>query len=256
MYTRAYVALIAHIIVLIMTARSLVIKSGINNRPVYIKMDHQREVCGLSGNKARKFQFLIKRLQEKRFPRILASVGGVQSNAMLSIARLVETANQKRDWTEQPCALHYFTKPLPSNLLASPTGNYKHALGAGTKIHELTADQYAQLASLPVSATFSDLPAWSAGGLNIPCSRGVDGVWIPQGGAMKEAAEGLNELVDEIVEDISGLQKSGDRKINEWKARELCDTFRFSYVAINADNFCKRYWHKCIIRIKKTSSTS
>lgn len=59
------------------------------------------------------------------FPFFL-SIGGVQSNSMLAIAKIVAQHAGSH--------FYYFTKPIPKFLKNKPTGNYATALSLGMKV--------------------------------------------------------------------------------------------------------------------------
>jgi 1-aminocyclopropane-1-carboxylate deaminase/D-cysteine desulfhydrase-like pyridoxal-dependent ACC family enzyme len=203
---------------LAMSMRSIITKTAINNRVLYIKRDDLRNLHGLTGNKSRKFQHLLEKLTsntEGPPPQIVASYGGVQSNAMVALAKLVHTVKQQHSTQTQ---FHYFTRQLPSMLRSIPTGNYQQAINCGMKVHELSSDQYSALASMPLASTqYDDLPHSLR--QRIAGSRAApDCLWIPQGGAMADASVGVNVLVDEIVEDIEQIRSdSDDNKRKKWK---------------------------------------
>jgi 1-aminocyclopropane-1-carboxylate deaminase/D-cysteine desulfhydrase-like pyridoxal-dependent ACC family enzyme len=113
-----------------------------------------------SGNKARKFYHFLT----NSFPKIdtIISHGSAQSNAMYSLSTLAKM----RGWK-----FLYYVNHLPSYLVAHPIGNYKEALENGMEI----------IIGKPTKAHYHD---------NV--------LFIPEGGAMKEAKEGIKLLAHEI----------------------------------------------------------
>jgi 1-aminocyclopropane-1-carboxylate deaminase/D-cysteine desulfhydrase-like pyridoxal-dependent ACC family enzyme len=77
---------------------------------------------GLSGNKARKFKYLLSSLSERSN---ILSYGGCQSNALLALTRIASA---------KASTLHYFTSVISPDVKAAPTGNYKQALLLGAKV--------------------------------------------------------------------------------------------------------------------------
>ncbi len=124
----------------------------------------------VNGNKARKFYTFAA----NGFKAIsVISYGGAQSNAMYAISVLAKL---------QGVEFIYYTKKLPSLLVASPTGNLKAALENGMNLIEIEHNKY--------SAKIEDLLS-----LNKPNT-----LIIRQGGADEYAREGLKLLADELNE--------------------------------------------------------
>ena len=64
----------------------------------------------ICGNKARKFAYLAS-IPEAKFPPVVVSYGGVQSNAMLALGKLVALRGS---------TLVYFTQSIPETLRDNP----------------------------------------------------------------------------------------------------------------------------------------
>lgn len=100
------------------------------NKTFHIKRDDLLNVNGITGNKIRKLSFFKQFLPEYsshvKIPRIIASYGGYQSNAMSAIAQLVAQIPSSK--------FLYFTKNLSKELLAKPIGNLKSALSNGMHV--------------------------------------------------------------------------------------------------------------------------
>ena len=128
------------------------------DREIYIKRDDLTHK-DFSGNKARKFYHFLK----TNYPNIkkVISHGSAQSNAMYSLSVLAKLKGWKFD---------YYVHHIASYLKDNPHGNYQKALENGMNIYE---DDY------PKSFCESEL-------------------FIPEGGAMDEAKEGIKLLADEI----------------------------------------------------------
>ena len=139
-------------------------------RAFYVKRDDLAHHL-LSGNKYRKLHTLIHTSPE-RIDRVV-SYGGVQSNAMLSIAALCHL----KGW-----AFDYTAKRVPDHLKRSPQGNYQQALALGMRLHEVPPLDYASAVTAVLEA------------------KGADGrtVVVPQGGADVSAREGIAMLAGEI----------------------------------------------------------
>lgn len=140
-------------------------------RSFYVKRDDTIDPL-LSGNKYRKLYSLIQ-TPASQYSKVL-SYGGVQSNAMLSIAALCHL----KGWE-----FHYTAKQLPTFVKADMSGNLKMALDLGMQLHEVDPGEY--------TAAISRLSSER---------RGRDTLLIPQGGADPLAEEGIRLLADEIVQ--------------------------------------------------------
>ncbi len=128
------------------------------DKKYYIKRDDLTHPF-FSGNKARKLWFLLK----KDFSKIdkIISYGSSQSNAMLSLSYLAKIKNIKFD---------YYTSHINSFLKENPHGNYKYALQNGMNI----------LIGKP------------------PSKINPNELFIPEGGYIDNAKEGIKILADEI----------------------------------------------------------
>jgi len=128
-----------------------------------------------NGNKARKFDYYLNS-DLSDFKKI-ASYGGNQSNAMFSLAALAKIKNLQFD---------YYIKPIPLFLKKNPVGNFKYALEMGMHYIELPDyEAFFRKFSSP-EKTYHQL--------------GKDTLLIRQGGAEKEAEQGVKKMADEITE--------------------------------------------------------
>jgi len=127
----------------------------------------------LSGNKYRKLFSLIK--TPPHAVDTVCSFGGIQSNAMLSIAALC----RMKGWR-----FAYTAKTVPASLRAAPAGNYRNALALGMQLHEVHPTVYEE----------------AIGALKTSCEapEGERTVLIPQGGADPLAEAGVGALAEEI----------------------------------------------------------
>lgn len=149
---------------------SSITKIELDGRDFYIKRDDLVDPY-LSGNKFRKLYALIK-TPKQNLKRVI-SYGGTQSNAMLSIAYMCH----KKGWE-----FTYYTKPISKTQEILSDGNYKKALEFGMKHIQVSLDEYKEYIS---SLRFNLDPFTFV---------------VDQGGAIKEAKEGLKVLADEIKE--------------------------------------------------------
>lgn len=160
----------------------------------FVKRDDLRlATSGISGNKARKFAWLEKLVRTPEFPSILASEGGLQSNALGALARLLDYHNSGT--TGNLSSLVYMTPEVPPAwLVDNPICNFKTAVetsGVEIRPSRVGADSKS---SLPKGA-----------------------LWIPQGGALEQAKDGVFELVDECIRDIETMvkqEKDNDELLN------------------------------------------
>jgi 1-aminocyclopropane-1-carboxylate deaminase/D-cysteine desulfhydrase-like pyridoxal-dependent ACC family enzyme len=140
----------------------------LDDRLFYVKRDDLFDKY-LSGNKYRKLHTLLQTPKENL--KKIISYGGTQSNAMLSIASMCE----KKGWE-----FTYYSKPISKQQRDENQGNYFHAKRLGMLHVEIDNDLYRDyIASLSLHV-------------------GSDTFLIDQGGAVKEAKEGLKVLADEI----------------------------------------------------------
>ncbi len=138
-------------------------------RDFYVKRDDTIDPL-LSGNKYRKLYTLLQTAPQD-YTKIL-SYGGIQSNAMLSIAALCH----QKGWE-----FHYTAKTIPSSVKRDVTGNLKMAMELGMKLHEVSpADYDAEIALLRSKESESTT------------------LLVSQGGADPLAQQGVEVLADEI----------------------------------------------------------
>jgi len=137
-------------------------------RAFFVKRDDLIDPL-LSGNKYRKLYTLIQTPAD-RYQNI-TSYGGVQSNAMLSLAALC----QQKGWQ-----FHYTSKPVPHHLREHPTGNLALALASGMQLHEVEHDAYRQAIDA------------------LQSQRDDSTLCVPQGGADPMAQAGIHTLAQEI----------------------------------------------------------
>ena len=123
-----------------------------------------------SGNKYRKLQAFLH--TENDAIDTVVSYGGVQSNAMLSIAAMCRL----KGWS-----FRYIAKTVPSHLKATPAGNYKRALELGMQLDEVAPSAYDDAVASARDDTGSTRT-----------------LFIPQGGADSAAETGIRRLAQEI----------------------------------------------------------
>lgn len=143
------------------------------NRLVYIKRDDLLHPL-FSGNKARKFASLLK--QELK-SKTLISYGGNQSNALQSLASL----SLLKD-----CNLIYFTTPFSKALLQESEGNFAYALKSG--VVEFRETPHPQEESQKYAL------------------QNPQALFIPQGGSVELAMEGMRELSEELRKQTGDLK--------------------------------------------------
>lgn len=125
-----------------------------------------------SGNKFRKLHAFFH-LPSERIERVY-SYGGIQSNAMLSIAALCA----EKGWT-----FDYTAKTVPGHLRRHPMGNFQQALQLDMQLTEVHPMQY-DAAVKALQSRFI-MPSESS-------------LLIPQGGANTLAHQGIAVLAEEI----------------------------------------------------------
>lgn len=151
----------------------------LQGRVFFVKRDDLIDPL-LSGNKYRKL-YRLTQAECGEYQRII-SYGGIQSNAMLSIAALCH----QKGWQ-----FHYTSKPVPDRIKHAPTGNLKMALELGMQLHEVAHDAYeAAILALQSQSDESSLV-------------------VPQGGADPVAQQGINILAQEISQwqQASGIER-------------------------------------------------
>jgi 1-aminocyclopropane-1-carboxylate deaminase/D-cysteine desulfhydrase-like pyridoxal-dependent ACC family enzyme len=138
------------------------------DREILIKRDDLTHK-DFSGNKARKFYHFLKH----DYPNIkkIISHGSAQSNAMYSLSVLAKLKGWQFD---------YYVHHIASYLKENPHGNYQHSLKNGMNIYEEE-----------VPSNLKDVE-----------------LFIPEGGAMVEAEEGIKLLAFEINDEFK------DKKID------------------------------------------
>jgi 1-aminocyclopropane-1-carboxylate deaminase/D-cysteine desulfhydrase-like pyridoxal-dependent ACC family enzyme len=143
-------------------------KITLDDRDFFVKRDDLFDKY-LSGNKYRKLHVLLQTPKENL--KKIISYGGTQSNAMLAIAAMCK----QKEWE-----FTYYTKPISQQQRDENAGNYFHAKELGMKHVEIEYEFYRDyIASLSLHVE-------------------EDTFIIDQGGAIKEAKEGLQVLADEI----------------------------------------------------------
>ena len=165
----------------------------VDSKRILIKRDDllRLERSNVNGNKARKVLALSEMLTDEEFPEAVVSYGGPQSNAMLAIAAVVASKNEKMDINDgSRKRFIYYTKKLPRYLRKQPNGNLLRAQSLGMELIELPNDRY------------QELFGGSNGGPVVPPvdlePPEQDSIWIPQGGAFQAAIPGAKRLAKEI----------------------------------------------------------
>jgi len=143
-------------------------KISLEGRDFYIKRDDLIDPF-LAGNKYRKLYPLLQTPSDK-FNKII-SYGGTQSNAMLAISAMCKL----KEWE-----FTYYTKPISQTQKSSKVGNYLHSISLGMNHIEIDQELYRDFIS-SLRLTMDDKT-----------------FLIDQGGAVKEAKEGLEVLAQEI----------------------------------------------------------
>lgn len=188
------------------TGASPVEKCVVRDRIMYVKRDDLLRLpdSNVSGNKARKL-FALNSIPSSRFPEVVVSYGGPQSNAMVALAAIVNSKNVVHENENDddasssdtiavgrpPRRLVYYVKRVPRWLRANPSGNHLRAASLGAEIVELGHERYAALFGGEEGGDPSpprDLAPPAPG----------DSLWIPQGGACGAAAPGARRLAEEI----------------------------------------------------------
>jgi len=147
---------------------SAISKIKLESREFYVKRDDLIDPY-LAGNKYRKLYKLLNTPPNKLNK--IISYGGTQSNAMLAIAAMCKSKGWEFD---------YYTKPQSDTQKTLDIGNYYHSIKLGMKHIEIDASLYKDY----IASLF----------LNINDNEFV----VHQGGAIKEAREGIEVLADEI----------------------------------------------------------
>jgi 1-aminocyclopropane-1-carboxylate deaminase/D-cysteine desulfhydrase-like pyridoxal-dependent ACC family enzyme len=136
-----------------------------------------------AGNKRRKLHHWLSWPSAQLAARSrIVSIGGNQSNAMLAIAQMSARSGIRFD---------YVTRTLPRALRSRPAGNIAAAIALGMRLHEFDAPSYSRArASIARRAA-------------APRDRGA--VFIAQGAAQCEAADGFGALAAELRDDAASL---------------------------------------------------
>lgn len=151
---------------------------SLDGRDFFVKRDELID-RHLAGNKYRKLYTLLQTPQEQ-YDTII-SYGGTQSNAMLALAALCK----KKSWK-----FIYYTKPLSKLQKTHSVGNFYEALSLGMIHKEIEEVLYKDfVTSLRLNLDHKSLV-------------------VDQGGAIKEAQQGLKVLADEIRGEKSYLQQN------------------------------------------------
>ena len=143
---------------------------------IFIKRDdllHRQ----FSGNKARKFAYFLA--HDFTDIKTLVGYGSVQANSLYSLAALA----MLKGWQ-----LKFYCKPIPQWLKARPTGNYAAALKLGAQIievKELTSNLEDYVQSLNFDRYHLS---------------------IPEGGRCHEAAFGVKQLANELIQQCHELE--------------------------------------------------
>lgn len=190
---------------------------------IYLKRDDLFS-SDLSGNKFRKLFFYLDR-DLTSYKRIV-SYGGVQSNAMLSIAALAY---------EKCIAFEYFTRYLPDSVKNSCSGNFHRALSLGMKHKVLAAaNDEALRETLLLAYDFDDT------------------LFIPQGGATQEARYGIELLseeikafqLDESIEHLAVVTPSGTGTTALWLQQTLGDIPVFTTPVVGSLEYLQAQWRR------------
>ena len=139
------------------------------NRDFFVKRDDCIDPR-FSGNKFRKLYTLF-RTPSSRYE-TLVSYGGIQSNAMLSLAHLAAM----KGWR-----FRYLAKTPPAWLRERPEGNFAAALAAGMEVEFVAHGRFYE----------------RVGEVKERAEKGT--LFVPQGGAAPMAQEGVRILAEEIL---------------------------------------------------------
>jgi 1-aminocyclopropane-1-carboxylate deaminase/D-cysteine desulfhydrase-like pyridoxal-dependent ACC family enzyme len=148
---------------------STISKINLDGRDFYVKRDDLTDIY-LSGNKYRKLYTLLQ--TPKQNLKTIISYGGSQSNAMLAIARMCEL----KSWE-----FIYYTKTLSNKQKEESLGNFYLAKKLKMKHIEIGHELYRSFIA------------------SLDFNNDKDTFLIHQGGAIKEARDGLEVLAQEIL---------------------------------------------------------
>ncbi len=193
---------------------------NLRGTPIFIKRDDllEHQSASITGNKARKLGYLADAIATSKFPRRIASQGGLQSNALLALSTIFQRQQQYFDDDAGGEFTYYIKGEVPKWLSESPRGSYKSAIDAGVRIEALAPEEYQRLAQASsgtsggASCSLSSRPTVSELLRSLSSSAASDDgdltyTWIPQGGASSASRAGVSEMVDEILTEISRLVK-------------------------------------------------
>ena len=158
-------------------------KITLEERDFFVKRDETIDPY-LSGNKYRKLYTLLK-TPKTDFTKLI-SYGGTQSNAMLALAAICKS----KEWE-----FIYYTKKIAPLIKEQKFGNYYEACCLGMQVVELEYDLYKDYIS----------------GLRLNIGSKV--LLVDQGGADKDAREGLEVLATELREQFKTQEFSSIKAI-------------------------------------------
>ena len=186
-------------------------------RLFYVKRDDLIHPL-FSGNKYRKlYRFIHTPSHEID---TIVSYGGIQSNAMLSIAALCRL----KGWR-----FEYIAKTAPKHLKANPAGNYKQALELGMRLNEVAPKEFLSVIGRRKTENRARMSV------------------IPQGGADPAAKAGIGELAEEIslwkrthgIERLSVATPSGTGTTAAFLAAALPECHVFTVPAVGDADYLR-----------------
>jgi len=165
----------------------------------YIKRDDQLQgVAGLSGNKGRKFVDLARILDAHDGLQVI-SYGGVQSNSMIAIAKLVDTMNKEQ---QKQHTFTYYTKKLSgmAKELIIEESNLGTAINMFDMQHiQVNGIEYGDIAELVnEKGRFSDIEG--------------NKMYVPIGGYGLISQNGCKQLAKELAQDIADISTNDSIK--------------------------------------------
>lgn len=165
---------------------------------VWVKRDDMLSVDGLSGSKARKFYSLSEPTALDGVEGI-ASFGGIQSNAMRSLALFSRNRGIK--------FVYYARRRVPQHLRQIKVGNFREALDAGMELRQLPENAFIEYFERNPLASACD---WIRDDIeHIPSERIL---FVPQGGAWPAAELGIKKLAEELCIQVKQLRRDGHLK--------------------------------------------
>lgn len=176
-------------------APSPVQKVCVDGFEVYVKRDDllSPQAPALSGNKARKFQFLLAKDCAK-YTRMV-SFGSAQGNGLVALAAIAKRKGLEFD---------YYVDHIAGFLKQHPAGNYQAALAFGVNFKEV------QLKANGIDKTLEQYVAMRVDEM-------PDCLYVPEGGAFEHAAVGVYQLADELIaffdEQQAGEHSTADFKV-------------------------------------------